>query len=354
MNESPHLPPKTCHVSWYSRVQSLPGFFIILVIAVIAGASAALIATSWMLPSFLPEESVRVYNKDVLKDKQIVDPFIVRHANERTIKIFDKRRKVGQTFYSDDALILETSLLSSDGWAVGAYPSYLSGEEWSWEAVDSEGNVYDIEKKIFDRTTGLLYIKYEGSGFRIFSFFQWDNFPDHLFVWGLKNKSVAQTFLRDIKKTTTNRIYSISGQHFFYNTESFVSGATVLDEQGALVGFVGKNGKIIPSFWIENHLPAILSGSSINLKGLPVTGSYIDVGLQDKENQRTGDISGFYVSHRGSTPLRTGDVIISINDKNIHSVFTPYHILDAPDDFSLSVLRGGKEIELSVDKTFLR
>jgi hypothetical protein len=346
---SPHLPPKSCNIAWYRRLQSLPGFLVVLAITVLISLSVTLLVLNWFLPSMLFQGSTVLEKTSTNKPQ--VSSFVVRHVEERTIQLFDIRKKVG-TFYNEDANVLDAAVLSSDGWAVAAPKNFVHGQQFFWEGVDFQGNSHAINKVVYDAFTGLLYIKFDVAEYRIFPFASWNKVEEPLSAI-VSAEEIGFVEFNKPKRTSQKNIYQLSSIHHSYQTPAVTKAGIVVTEQGALLGLVSEEGKLIPSFWIEEYLPSVLEGKSLQYRGVSVYGMFVDVDLSENKNTLQDEL-GFYVTHRGSTTLLAGDIIKKINNQDVHTVHSLRHIFTSDDPVEVVITRGVEEKILSISKVRIR
>lgn len=352
---APHLPPKSCQLETRRRVMSLPWLISSVVLAMVAGGSAAIMATAWVIPTFLTDTSVYIRNRGNQEDPslQTMEALFARQIEQRLVGVYDKRKAVGETLYSDAAKTGMLALLSSDGWGVMHDPSYVSGNEQFWHVVDSQGGVIQIEKTVHDKFSQLVFVKLRGNGFQVFSFMDWNDAEAGLPVWvgGVTQWKKTMFDFPEFAAKETPTAPHIS--FYSYAVQKMPRHADIaITEQGQLVGFVGQNGVIIPGFITMSHMPFILTQGELQQKSLPVLGQYVSHQITEKG---IVPVSGFYITSISSVGakkvLQPGDVIVKINGQTVTVQTLAQLLLTSSDDVLIDVWRKGIVIqELLVKK----
>lgn len=350
---SPHLPPKSCNVVWYRRLQSLPGLLVVMALSGFVGVTSALTAVGWIIPSFIPSQAVNVFGTNQGAREQ-ANPSLLRHVSDRRVNIFDKRKKIGLEYYNIENQVAEAALLSSDGWAVLYSPEFYFGQQYNWEVLDTQGAPHAIEQTVFDSITGLVYLKLSGNGFRIFSLPDWNDIQRGTHGWAV-SKDVAQYVILD---TLYNKSLSYSSafwkqQYLFDLSEFNGMNSIVINEQGSLLGLSDEKGRMIPGFWISEHIRSLLSTQQLHISGVSVLGKYVDVSIKKKEQENIPFLYGFYITQY-MKPFKIGDVVVRIDNKSLDPVFTPFYIFSSPENINITVLRSNELIEIQTQKKIVR
>lgn len=347
----PHLPPKTCHVAWHKRLQSLPGLLVVMALSGLMGAICSLIVVGWIVPSFIPEQTIHRFT-GVEQTTETNNPTLEAHVRERQLRVFDRSKRLGTRWYnSKQAHLFNASLLSANGWSVMYRPTFRYGEEWTWDLLDSQNNTLRLERSVFDRHTGLLYLKVAAEDFRVFSFVDWGAQEHPMNAWMIHDEgAVFEQLLPEQVAPIQHRSFAAQQSLLVPETSTFAD-AVVLNQQGALLGLADQDGKILPSFWVQEHLTKLLEGERLAVKSLPIIGSFVDTDAKGESDDAMKQ--GFYVvrSYRGLWP---GDVIVRVNDAALDPVRLPHTLLTSDEQISLTVLRGKEEITIDVPKQIIR
>ncbi len=180
---APHLPPKSCDIKLHQRFLALPGILFIFGISLLSGFSAALMTFAWIVPPLSLDGVRAIHDGSRSAENNMLDVGVESGIRQRLVSIFDTTKKTSDAIYPESALVTHAALLSSDGWAVLRVPSYRLGREKNWEAIDAQGVQHRIEAAVFDSVSGLLYVRLNGDGFRIFPFADWNEIHSEISVW---------------------------------------------------------------------------------------------------------------------------------------------------------------------------
>jgi len=349
---SPHLPAPTCNVSTRKNLNRLGLLFFVVFMAFVSGLSGAMIAVSWLYPTYQEGQIIRT--SVVGRADLVPDAVLTIQTRQKILTIFDKRKKIDGKFYGTEAIVNEAAVISSDGWAVAYLNNFVSGQEKNWELQDNQGNSYAVDKFAYDAVSSLLYLKVNGSGLRAMVFLNTKNLSKGTALWSFHNKNWKNTVLGDYKNINANKkVYLIwLPQYEFSLSSELEAGSLVIDDNGQFVGFVGDKANLIGSVLIENQISSVLGSGTIKYFGLSESGYIIKSALKDNYWQ---DLLGYYIMDAGGNykttlPLK-GDVIVNINNEPVDEYNIYRQILQAPNEFNLTVLRDGKEVELKVKKT---
>ncbi len=351
--DPPHLPARACRVDTHYRLQSLKWTIFLIFVAFVSGTAAALSTVAWIAPVFIQSDSyyTAVHDAKSLNTNQPEQVF-QHQVNQKVIRIYDQSKKVDQAFYDKNSLLFSTAVLSSDGWAVAYYPGYVSGLEKKWEAVDSQGLYYSVEKVVQDPVSNLLYLKIKGAGFRINSFSDWSELGAGHNYWAISRSGWREVSLDDLVITDAGKDYAIWRPHNFHSLwQDTEEGTLLYNSQGAFVGIVDAKNLLRPAWLVEGRINYLLDNNQITYFGLPWRGYMVDgVEFEGKWKKMTG----FYVTEVGSTAvsstIKHGDVIFKINNSLVDEDFLAAQLYSIPDPIIVSVWRGGEEIEIEVIK----
>lgn len=352
---APHLPPETCRVDTHNRVRNTGLILLLFFLAFFSGLTGAIVYSAWLAPSFSPDYLIRTQNNFERNQSEAPDLAFVKQTRQKIISLYDKRKKIDSNYYSEEALVGETVAVSSDGWAVAELNSFSLGQEKNWEGLDSQGIFYKIEKAVYDSTSKLLFVKFNGDGFRIVSFADYKKVDYGTPVWVYKNGQWQANELNDYKLLNSKKTFAIGFWRFWRTlTIPAFAGGLIFDNQGYLLGFSTADNFVLPSSLVENQISYILSSQNVKYFGLNINGYLISKTIK---NNNWVDLQGFYISEitsrKGVEKLLKGDVIIEINNELINQYNLPMQINSAPDQFDLIVLRQGKELSFTVTKNLV-
>lgn len=348
MKNAPHLPAKTCRVDTYYRLQNVKWILLFALFAFIAGGSAALIFSAWVVPSgdFLQVWSGGPGGLERGPKNQQPDPILERQARQRIFSIHDKRKKAGSEFYSQESFLALAAALSSDGWLAARQPGYLSGVEKNWEIIDSQGASYRLEKTVYDKMLGLVYLKIQAEGLRVVSFPAWSEVAAGANVWIINFSGWKSNALKEMSKASEKNLFAVwQPQYLWQLWDQAEPGSLVLNEKGEFLGMAGEQSRVAPGWLIQKQTSALLSGGKLSYLGLPWQGYFVRGGGEDR------NIFGFYVEKTGGNfSVLRGDVVIKINGQDVQEEKLAETIWLAPDEFQVTVWRAGEEAEVVVKK----
>lgn len=343
----PHLPPKSCSVDAHTMWLSIKWLAIVLVISALAGVAAALAVVAWVVP--IGGGSYIVNRLGPATDSpQMLDANVVRQVRQRIIKLYDKRKSVGSGVYPESARVGQAMLLSSDGWSVMYDPAFKVADIKQWRGVDHQGDIHLIEKATFEAKSGLIFFKFKGTDFRVAPFISWETIQEGGYLWSVDGtwRAVKIGDRRVVAEGTFNM-----SQVYARDTMNPVSdvGNIVISDKGDLAGFVGEDGELISAWFAQQLLPQILEKGSAQYEDVPVHGFFVDAIETDGKWK---DVLGFYVARVDRVEkggVRVGDVIVKINGKTIDQFGLHREVLGA-EELMLTVMRGGKEVEIQTHK----
>ncbi len=325
---------------------SLPSLIATVVVVMVASAAATIMAASWVIPSFLTDDTaVYIRNQGTQENPgtEQMDTLFAKQMEQRLIPVYDKRKAMGGTLYGEAAKTGMLALLSSDGWGVMYDPAYTTGAEQFWQVVDAQGAVIHIEKTVCDKVSDLVFVKLQGNGFQVFSFLDWRDVDAGVSVWVGGVTPWKKTAL-DFSRIMTKEI-PVAPHVSFYDyvvTNPPRHSDVIVSEQGQLVGFVDELGNVVPGFITVSHLPFVLTEGVLQQKQVPILGQFVSYQITEKDMT---PVAGFYISSLTSPAikkvLQVGDVMVKINGQAVtKNVLAPL-LLTSSDDVLVDVWRKG-------------
>jgi len=348
----PHLPPPSCNVHLFHRLEKIKLLLYAAIVALLAGIAGSLSALAWLTPDFYSTQSAWQISGRGGVNLAALDPVYVRQMKQKMLTVYDTRLKPGN-FLVDEARVAEAVLISSDGWAAAYHSNYITGEEKNWEIIGEQGVMTKVEKAIYDRVLKVVIFKVQGQGFRFVSFADWYNLDRTRDLAVFEKKKNFQTKMGERKYIGDDRSFLISNPQYADVLEVEVeSGANVFDLSGNLIGFVSEGGKIIPSLVLDNALTKVLSGkyvgsSAIGVRGMYVTGETINGAAQDTNGFLLTEVSP---QVRG---LKKGDLVLVIGGREVNQYTLAWDILAASDPVDIMVRRGTEKVTISVKKSLI-
>jgi hypothetical protein len=349
----PHLPPPVCNLSAHYIWSRLKFLCFVSFIGLIAGLSGASILAGWILPNITGDNSwysINANNSNGVR-LQLSDQ-VYNEISSRVLTIYSKIYDTEDTQYLDKTNIIgEAIILSTDGWVVLYQPDF-KGSYKNFIALSKDGKTYQAESAIFDKYSGMLYIKIKGAQFKVISFIDFIAIPDKFFVlqngyWkntALNNKTIAP-FLNSHLDTAPIAVFALDDQ--------FNAGAIVTNSQGKIAGFITKDNQLLPSEYITRTMSEILSSNNLIYYSLGIDGWYSEEKPIILKKQQ---IIGFQVAKVWSvnSSLLTGDIITKINGRDfIVENSNLWYDLNNSQPIKLTVFRNGKTIEIAGKKELI-
>lgn len=347
----PHLPPDILDRDFQQKWRSACRLFFISLLSLFAGAVGAFSVLAWMTPEEIFENRLYLSEKNRGRADGLPNDAVIRETRQKTLTVYDRRAKTGE-YFSEKSRLFAAAALSSDGWAVGYWPKYAAGEEKNWEIFDYQGNVAKTEKVLKDSRSGLVFLKIQGSGFRIASFFDWGKIADQDLTWFFSRLGPALAELRRSELPTSGADWAWVDRAEYSANPAAGAGELLWNESGELVGFSGDGGKIVCGWKAEQNLSSVLNRGAVVNDPFPVKGFWAN-GFLSGEGVRP--VSGFYVTSFAAlsfstTTLRQGDLILAIGERPAEPDSFARLLFAAPERLSLRVVRAGKETEVFAER----
>src|SRR5690348_9892512 len=164
----PHLPPKTSSIETHRLWQRLKILLIVVVFSVIAGMSGASMMLGWIWPRFAEGDTwITSYARPGLTRAQLEDR-IREEVSSRIVSVHKGSAGLSGTNYLNKK-IGDGIILSSDGWLALYQPNY-DGSYKTMNVVTGDGRVWQPEKALLDKYSGILYVKIPDGQFKVAGF----------------------------------------------------------------------------------------------------------------------------------------------------------------------------------------
>ncbi|OGH93379.1 MAG: hypothetical protein A2563_02095 [Candidatus Magasanikbacteria bacterium RIFOXYD1_FULL_40_23] len=345
----PHLPPKTSSIETHRHLQRLKLLLAIVVFSVIAGASGASMMIGWIWPRFADGDVwITSYTNSGMSRAQL-ETRIREEISTRVVSVHRGTTSVGGVNYFNKK-IGDGIMLSSDGWLAMYQPRYDGNYKNIYIAVDG-GNIFQPEKAVWDKYSGVLYLKIQNEQFKVVGFADEGSDLDDIFVWQNDNwyhgTVLYPIFNYKIPHLDTAPIksYSLNG--------SFNAGQIAINNQGRVVGFVADNNLLLPGFYITRVLSQVLSQQALSYPSLGVEGWFGEeqtIFTVSETKLKAGEKArGFLVSGVWSvgSVLRKGDLLLEVNGR-IVAPDNLWYIINNNESVKVKILRSGKTLEVEV------
>lgn len=348
-NFPPHLPAKSCSVPLHRWIRSIWVIIFIVCISFFAGITGALVSDAWISPTPLGFDTGLQFARQAPVGATLGQS-TQQHVSQRIFTIVDTRKKIEDTYITQSSIVGEAVILSSDGWSAYYAPSYVAGGESFWELVDQAGNVYEIESTTYDAVHDMLYIKANAHGLRVSKLLPVEQINNGATVFTYVHNNWQEVQLHQERSELSGSAAPIDTAMVRMNVlQPAPSGAIVVNEQGALVGFVSTNNTIVSASHILAQLSSVLQEGVLIRQSFPWYGQFVEDIELEGSNQKT---TGFFVQRTMDkrVDIRSGDIILSIAGETIDPLHARLQLLLAPAELSLRILRDGEPIDILVDK----
>lgn len=344
----PHLPPEICDIKKHEQWQRLKILLAAAAFGLVSGLSGASILLGWIWPGVDKDDWWSSARFQSGLSRSQLEERAQKEAAERIVEIYMSVEYAGAAGYLPRKNKLGDALVvSSDGWAVMRAESY-AGAVRATKALLSDGNVYGVEKVLFDRYAGMAYLKIApaapaagSSQFKVASFAESFKEGD-IFVrvdgewrygWAERaTVSPAVSAHADFAPVTAHAV-----------SASFPAGTIAVNAQGRVVGIVGGDGRMLAATRVTRVLPSILSAQKIVYPTLGAEGWH---GEEQPAVVNGQEVKGFLVARVfGKSVLRRGDIVQEINGQ----IATPdslWYNIEGKKTAKLKVWRSGKILEI--------
>ena len=347
-DKAPHLPLRL--VQNKSASHNLKWLFTGIIISVLSALVTSVLVVNAFFPFAGTEGTLSLVNRNRSKVSEYPeDPQLLRNMRERVVRVYNADKIQKGNIYPTSAYVGQGIMLSSDGWGV-LYPlDSATVGAMELKGIDYQGIVYEIEKKIEEQKSGLVFFKVSGFDFRVVPFAVWpEPFVNHEALWSFDG--VWKTIKLEEALPFPKDSFALWDSLNLYRLDSLAKpGDLVISRDAKLVGFVNKTGHLVPSWLVEHHLASVLQESILNKNHANWKGYFVD-GWIDEETGLWIDRNGFYISSNSKTQadIKSGDVIVGINGKEVSELNFLQDLYLAGPGASLRILRNGQEEGIQV------
>lgn len=350
MTAAPHLPPKSCNLRAHRTWLTLPMLLLVIVVATLASLTMAVVTVVWIAPPVATDSSFQSALRagSILSDTASLnsaEPFVT----SRVWQVYETSAETQPGFYPQSYTPQSLMLISSDGWAV-MVGSLEAQDIDEIEVIDQHGRSHAVQETLYDEISGLTYVHIDAvTDAPFFRFANWNALSPESDVWLLARDMLSEHVLGNPDVVTDAQQYAVWQQTIAYQFDH-VDAVVAVTPSGELVGLVAGNGKLIPSWYVDNQYRAIVGEKRTRYMGASWQGYMVrGQGLTDAGGSRS--IEGFYVAIPGpSDPLRAGDIVTNINGEPVTRERIVNQLLYANDPMTITVLRADQLLDLSVAK----
>lgn len=352
----PHLPPKTSNIELHHLWKRLKWLLAIVVFSVIAGMSGASMMLGWIWPRLAEGDTwITSYTSPGLSRAQLENR-VREEVSGRIVAVHKGLGGLNGANYLNKK-IGDGIMLSSDGWLALYQPNY-DGSYKSMYVVTSDGQVWQPEKALLDKYSGILYLKIKDNQFKVAGFIDENSSVDDVFIfynsYWYHGSALYPSLNYKIPHLDSAPVlsYSLNG--------SFNVGEIAINNQGRVVGFITEKNLLLPSYYLTRILPKVLSQQALSYPSLGVDGWFSEEQIIVSEKEKTSTssesglgigekVQGFLVSNvwASVSPLHRGDVLLEINGRVV-TVDNLWYIINGDQTLNVKVLRAGKQIDLTV------
>lgn len=355
----PHLPPKTSDVEFHNLWKRLKLLLVIVLFSLIAGMSGASMMLGWIWPRFADGDTwITSYANPGLSRAQLEDR-VRAEVSSRIVTVHKGLAGLNGANYLNKK-IGDGIMLSSDGWLAMYQPNY-DGSYKNIYVVTADGQVWQPEKALLDKYSGILYLKIKDNQFKVAGFIDENSALDDVFVfynsYWYHGSALYPSLNYKIPHLDSAPVlsYSLNG--------SFNVGEIAINNQGRVVGFITEKNLLLPSYYLTRILPKVLSQQALSYPSLGADGWFNEeqtiVSEKAKPHTDSADessigekVQGFLVTNVWAiaSPLHRGDVLLEINGRVV-TVDNLWYIISGSQTLNVKVLRAGKMVDLTVKIT---
>ena len=331
---------------------SLPFLCFFLVVAILVGGAAGVIASTWIQPMLSLDTATYVIDRDAEEPQVSPDPRFVRDTQDRLVTVYDAQKKVDERLYPEDARVGEAVLFSSDGWAMLPATGVDVRAYTSWEGVDVHGNVHVPEVMLEDPLGQFVFVKFADAGFSFALFPQWNDvgLGNHLWAYGLDGSWRLSSIVAEVSIQHAAPFLLSEPQAAYVIEATIPIGSVLFTPQGRFFGVVGQDGVVQDTFFAHAVRTQLFSSAALTYVSVPWEATYVD-------GFRTGDVQqrvfGFYLNTVGDPvpdSVVTGDVLTHINGRHVERLRVWHQLVEADDRLTVTVLRDGEFVDVVVEK----
>jgi len=307
----PHLPPASCNLSNHKRWQRLKLLIFITLFSLIVGMAGASMVLGWVWPSLGGADTwIASYRRPAITKTELEER-VHKEMSARIVAVYQKASSFGKINYLDDKSKLgDAIIVSSDGWIAMYYPNFNKNFE-GMVALVHDNSIYDIEKVVSDKYSGMVYLKIKGEQFKAVSFGGELKKDDEIFIFQDSNWNFALVRNKIFLAENIPHLDSAPVEIYGLNNK-FSTGKIAINNQGRVVGLIKKENLLLPIKNVTNILSSVLAKKPIMYPSLGLEG------WSDKEKPLIIDNKvkkGFVVSSvfQKNSLFQVGDIILEIN-----------------------------------------
>lgn len=348
----PHLPPPFSSIAKHKQWERLKLILVSSLFGVIAGLSGAAMLVGWVWPAAINNDDYFFNSSAFSAPREQIHLRAQNKISDKIFTVYQKSTTLAKvSYFSESDRVGEGVMSVTSGWLVLYRPKF-DGKIIGWLAVAENGSIYSVVKTLFDKRTGLVYLKIEprvvkpgvtNEQFKVATFSDGLKQYDELFVFQDGRWHSTMT-TGQISATEVSHL-DTAAPHIYNLVDSFSDGSVVIDASGNMVGFVVDSSAAMSLVNESYFLNGISEKSQILYPSLGVEGWYGDEKLIIINEEK---ISGFIVSRVAGNKqyFQKGDIILEINGRPMNRENLWSNI--SGDHVRISLLRNGNMIEYQV------
>ena len=348
----PHLPPPSSSLARHRQWERIKIILVSAVFGILAGISGAAVLVGIVWPMAVGNESYFNDLGSLAPPREQLQARAQSKIKDQVFTVYQKATTVGKvSYFSSSDRVADGVMSVTSGWLLSYVPAF-DGKIKDWLAVAENGSLYSVTSSLFDKRTGLLYLKIEprikkngvsDQQFRVATYSSGLNQYDEVFVY--QDGRWHSTMTSGEVANSENSHLDSASTHTYNLSDSFKNGSIAIDSSGNMVGFVVGQSAVM-SLVNENYfLNGIDDKKQIRYPSLGVEGWYSDEKLLVINEER---ISGFIVSKVVGNKqfFQKGDIILEINGRSATRDNLWYNITATR--VRVSVWRNGNIVENQV------
>jgi hypothetical protein len=279
----PHLPPPSSSLARHRQWERLKVIVASSVFGILAGLSGAAVLVGWIWPIFVGESGSFYNSNSILIPREQLQTRAQNKIKDQIVTIYRKATTIGKVSYFSETDKVGDGVMSvTSGWFLSYIPTF-DGRTKDWLIVGENGSLYTVTSSLFDKRTGLVYVKIESrtktpgvpdQQFRVVTFNNSLKQYDEVFVF--QNGRWHSTMTSGQVASSENSHLDTASTYLYNLSDSFNNGSIAIDSSGNMIGFiVGKSA--VMALVNENYfLNGIDEKKQITYPSLGVEGWYSD------------------------------------------------------------------------------
>lgn len=344
----PHLPAPASNLKNHKQLERLKIIFVATFFGLLSGLTGASVLLGWIWPLTSGSENFFLSRFSSGVSREQLQTRAQAKIADEIFTIYQKATSLGTARYFSEADKIADAVMGvTSGWVVAYVPNY-TGLNKDWVAVAENGSLYKIDRSLFDKRTGLLYLSLVRTGatnqqFKVVNFNANLKQYDEVFVFqdGQWHSTVVTGFTRGV---TDSHLDAVVVPTFSLN-DKFEVGSVVIDKDGNVAGFVNDH-SVLLTLTIEDYfLNGIENKKQLTYRSLGVEGWYTDEKLLVLSDEK---LTGFIVNRvlTNRQYFQKGDIILKVDGREADRINVWNSLLNP--SVRVTIWRSGKVIESQV------